>query len=56
MLFPEYHNHFRYIAHVSLRKWVFINQEELFLLSISINEKIFSKFSFQKKTERSLHV
>jgi hypothetical protein len=26
---------FRYIVHVSLRKWGFINQEELFLLSIS---------------------
>jgi hypothetical protein len=35
MLFPEYHNRFRYISHVSLRKWVFINQTEFFLLSIS---------------------
>jgi hypothetical protein len=26
LLFPEYHNGFRYIAHVALRKWVFINQ------------------------------
>jgi hypothetical protein len=33
MLFPEYHNRFRYIVHVSLKKWVFINQPELFLLS-----------------------
>ncbi len=29
------HDRFRYIEHISLRKWVFINQEELFLLSIS---------------------
>jgi hypothetical protein len=35
MLFPEYHNRFRYVAHVSLRKWGFIYQQELFLLSIS---------------------
>jgi hypothetical protein len=44
MLFPEYHNRFRYTAHVSLRKWVFINQ--LFLLSISkffLKKNIFFK-------------
>jgi hypothetical protein len=46
MLFPEYHNRFRYTAHVSLRKWVFINQQELFLLNIS--KKKIVKF-FKKK-------
>ena len=41
MLFPEYHNRFRYTAHVSFRKWVFINQQELFLLNISKKKSIF---------------
>ncbi len=50
MLFYEYHNRFKYIAHVSLRKWVFINQQELFLLSVSKKKK------FQKKTTRPQHV
>ena len=48
MLFPEYHNRFRYISHVSLRKWVFINQQELCLLSVG-------KKKF-KKTARALPV
>jgi len=43
MLFPEYHNRFRYTAHVSFRKWVFINQQELFLLNISKKEIVFFK-------------
>jgi hypothetical protein len=51
MLFPEYHNRFRYIEHVSLTKWGFINQEELFLLSISK-----TKNPFFTKTARALHV
>jgi hypothetical protein len=46
MLFPEYHNRFRYIEHVSLRKWGFINQQELFLLSI-VQKKIV--YFFKKK-------
>jgi hypothetical protein len=46
MLFPEYHNRFRYIKHVSLKKCVFINQQELFLLSI--RKKIICIF-FNKK-------
>jgi hypothetical protein len=52
MLFPEYHNCFRYIVHVSLRKWVFINQQELFLLSISKKKIVI----FFKKNARALHV
>ncbi len=44
MLFPEYHNRFRYTGHVSLRKWVFINQQEIFLLS------------FSKKNLKKMHV
>ncbi len=48
MLFPEYHNRFRYISHVSLRKWVLINQQEFFLLSISKKKT--------QKNERALHV
>jgi hypothetical protein len=48
MLCSEYHNGFRYIGHVSLRKWVFVNQEEFFLLSISIKQKNLVIF-FQKK-------
>jgi hypothetical protein len=46
MLFPEYHNRFRYKVHVSLRKWGFINQLEIFLLSISKKKYYF----FLKKT------
>jgi hypothetical protein len=40
MLFPEYHNRFRYIAHVSLRKWVFINPQEFLLLSTSVKKNL----------------
>jgi len=35
MLFQEYHNRFRYMTHVSLGKWGFIDQQDLFLLSIN---------------------
>jgi hypothetical protein len=52
MLFPEYHNRFRYTSHVSLRKWVFINQQELFLLSISKKKLNY----FFKKNARALQV
>ena len=54
MLFPEYHNRFRYIAHVSLRKWGFINQQELFLLSISNKKKLV--YIFWKKNALALYV
>jgi hypothetical protein len=54
MLFPEYHNRFRYIVHVSLRKWVFINQQEFFLLSISKKKEL--EYIFFQKNARGLHV